>query len=679
MEQQDERAFPISDLELISSGINLIQQGMAVFSKDLKLRFWNAQIVKMYSLPESLLYSGAPFVEIMQYLAEKGELGVGNTDELVQLRVDRIQETKPIYNESVRPNGTHILMEGQPLYQGGWVFVYTDITPQKQYESYLEKHRDYLSISLLERSKTLTETNRKLSSSNRILEETKAALINSERKKQIIAESVPAHIAVLSPNYIFTYSNRRYLHNLGTGCINLIGKSIEEVYGPAIFKILKPKVDEALTGRVVTFEFEVPISGSTIGASNQKVKFVRVTYTPDLNYDGTVNGVFVLSTDITEEVHAARKMINNKRMEVAYQLTSGLAHDFGNILTIILGNLKRIEEVASDNSFLRDLTQTARNATRRAVRIIDNLKSVNSRKTNKPELINVCELIQELRKLYLPSLSDDVAFTIDVPDHAINIFVDESELQDAIINLIVNAKDAVEDNGAINISAESMTNSSWNKPAVRIIVSDTGCGFSQEAMKKAFDPFFSMKTNKNNSGLGLSMVHRFVTQAGGTIDIESEPEKGSSVIITLPSEQNPNNTTDGFSSLIDERTILNKKILVINDETEIRHVIRKALFEKGFSVIEASDASEALKLVRQIEDLNIVLCDVVIPGNMDGIDLCNTLLAEKEDLAIVLMAGLPPHNELLEKAKGKFSVISKPVNVDRIVEAVAVIKSSGET
>ncbi|MGB0440268.1 MAG: PAS-domain containing protein, partial [Paracoccaceae bacterium] len=335
---------------LTKAGLNLIQQALSIFDSDLRLIHANRPMQTMFDLPDALVAPGAGFDEVIRYLAGRGEYGpVGDIDDFVTSRVTRARAFEPHYMERTRANGRTISVEGAPLPQGGWVTVYTDITNTKAQEALLRTRSEVLSDEVLARSEELARMNRRLAASNAALQETRTQLTEMEARTRLTTEMMPAHIAHVDAAGCYTYSNRRLSAVMPGHPSDIVGLHISQALGPA-FDTVRPYLDAAYAGRQSTFEF----------TDDTSLRRIRAVFTPD----HVARGVYILSVDVTEETQARAALQQTRRREIAAQLTSGLAHDFSNLLTVILGLQARLEAMGLDPDATRLIQATRAAATR---------------------------------------------------------------------------------------------------------------------------------------------------------------------------------------------------------------------------------------------------------------------------------------------------------------------------
>ena len=628
---------------LIAQGLDIIQEAISIFDADLRLVLCNRRFIDMFSLDAETCKPGARFEEINQFLARRGEFGPGDPNDLAQERVDRARKFEPHYFERTRPNGQRISIEGNPLRDGGCVTIYSDITENWQNEQVLKAQSDLLSDKLLRRTGQLSESNRALEAANRALQKTSQDLRFSEDRMRAITRALPAHVAYLDRKLRYTFSNNRFSDVTQLPRGDLTGKDITEAFPPQVLARVRPRLEQALEGESQSFTYEVE---NRDGA----VQTVRTTFSPDTDSTGHVAGVFVMSLNISAEVAKTELELRAKRMETTAQLTSGLAHDFSNILTIILGNLKRLEKTADTEQM--DLLKSTNKAARRGTRIIDNLMTHIFRQKLDVTQTNVSELLRELLRLFLSSLPPHITLEADLGRKDIWFELDQGALQDAFLNVLFNASDAIQmhkGQGKISVSVEKITTTVGAD--LKITVSDDGPGFDDAVLVNASEPFFTTKPQGKGSGLGLAMVRGFVEQCNGTLDIANRPDGGAQISLTI---REPEIEALDVKALPTSEVQSNQLVLVLDDDGEMRSLMREYLTAMDLSVIEADTPAEALSLVENIPEIEVVVSDIVMPGESNGYATAQLLRRLKPNLAILLVPGLPRGASLMEQANADF-------------------------
>jgi signal transduction histidine kinase len=636
--------MPLSDdmrAGLTRAGLNMIQQALSIFDRDLRLAVCNRRYQEMFDLPDAYVTPGVGFEDTIRYLVQRGEYGpVDDAEAAVRSRVEAARAFVPHYLERPRPNGRWVSVEGAPLPQGGWVTVYTDITEIKLQERLLRTRSEELSADLLAHAERLSQANRALAATNAALEEAKRELTEIEARTRLTTEMMPAHIAHVDRDLRYTFSNRRLASVLPGRPTEIIGLTAHEALGPTVFARILPNLRAALAGEASVLEFTDDETGRRI----------RGAFTPDRLGDGPINGVYILSMDVTAEAQARAALMQTRKRELAAQLTSGLAHDFANLLTIILGLQARLGRLDLPDE-ARELVAGTVAAARRGGALLDRIGSISGRRELRPEPLVVGPFLDALRPLVAATLPAGVTLAIDAAGLDAPLLIDPGALQDALVNLVLNARDAMAPaGGAIRLTARPIRDV-W----VEFTVEDDGPGFTPEALERALDPFFTTKGGEG-SGLGLAMVYDMAQLAGGTVQLANRESGGARVVLRLPLRRA-------------EPARQGALVLLVEDDPDIREGVRDLLRRMGHSVIEASSADEALGLA-DLPGLGAVLSDISLPGGTTGVDLAETLAARAPALRICLMTALPPAHPLRSRAAARFAVLAKPVDAAGLAAAL---------
>ena len=615
--------------DLTRSGLNLIGQALSIFDADLRLAVANRPYQDMFDLPDALTRPGASFEDTIRYLVARGEYGPQDDPETaVQLRVDQARTFQPHYLERQRPDGRWIAVEGAPLAQGGWIAVYTDITAIKRQESLLRARSAELSDQLLDHAERLSAANRELAATNATLQEAQRVLTETEARTRQVTEMVPAHIAHVDGRYRYTFSNRQLAQVMPGARANIVGQSVAEVLGEDFFATSRPHLDAALEGEPQVFEMTHAPSGRRI----------RIALTPDRS----ARGVYILSTDVTAEVQAREALSHASKRALAARLTSGLAHDFGNLLTIILGLQGRLARADLTPGASAEVQATLA-AARRGAALLDRLARISGPRSLTMQPVDLPALLAETAALARPSLAEgvDLAVIADLPEGP--VVLDPGTLQDSLLNLILNANAAMSGPGRIVLSARNQ--GEW----LEIAVEDSGPGFSEEALLRATEPFYSTKQGQG-SGLGLSMVYDQTKLAGGTLRLDNTAQ-GARVRLRLPL-----------------RRALRQMILLAEDDDTIRAEVRGMLTGLGHAVIEAATLAEA-RALSDLPGLTLILSDMQL-GDGSGLALAEGALP------CLLMTALPPGDP--DRAAARGPVLTKPFDSARLAAALAEIAPQPE-
>jgi signal transduction histidine kinase/CheY-like chemotaxis protein len=627
--------------EMTRSGLNLIKQAISIYDEDLKLTVANRRFKTMFSLPDHLLQVGAGFDETIRHLATKGEYGeVEDIEEFVSERVEQAKAFQPHYIERQRANGTTLSVEGSPLRQGGWVTVYTDISDIRRQEEMLRHQSEGLSEKLLKRSEQLSQTNRELNASIIALEEAKQELTDSEARLKSTNAMTPAHIARVNVDGIYTYTNQRLHTIIPERPKHILGMEMKEALGEEAFSHIHPHFLNALKGQASAFEFALKNSG----------KQVRVAFTPDQDVSGEVIGAYLLSMDITDESNARQALMHARRRELAAQLTSGLAHDFANLLTIILGQQNKLEAMSELSGDVQEIVATTKEAALRGGELLNGLGQVSATRNLMLRPVDFEELMDRTLRLIRAAVGSDieVMFNNDVRD--VDLMLDDGFTQDALLNLALNAKEAIDGAGKIWIMT-SRDHADW----LAISVRDNGTGFSEAAMKNAFTPFYTTKKGSVGRGLGLSTVFDYAKVNGGRVILDNHIDGGAEVTLRIPYKQ----ATQMKPGLV----------LLVEDNLDIRETVRSYLQKMGHSVIEADSGEEAIAL-GQLPDLSFVVSDLMLGDALTGHDLAMQLRADGIAVPILIVTGLPIDNPVRARAANDFTVLPKPFTFEQLAETI---------
>ena len=346
---------------------------------------------------------------------------------------------------------------------------------------------------------------------------------------------------------------------------------------------------------------------------------------------------------LEEQLHRASKM------EAIGKLTAGIAHDFNNLLTIVLGNLELAQRQA-DNEPLARVIDNAMRGARRAARLTQRLLAFSRSAPLEPKSLNVNELVASVSDMLRRTLGEAIAVRTVLADDLWTIEVDPSELETTIVNLAVNARDAMPDGGELVIETTNAELDETFLPRdaevksgayVLISVTDTGTGMTADVLRQVFDPFFTTKPQGKGTGLGLSQVYGFVKQSGGYVKIYSELNRGTTAKIFLPKSETQ---TAPYQSVDSEqrsgqipRAAPDEVVLVVEDDDDVRAYTVASLRNLGYDVLEASDAASALQIFGHESSIRLLLTDLGLPGGVDGKALALRVQSIRPDVQVLLM------------------------------------------
>ncbi|HWU55731.1 MAG TPA: ATP-binding protein [Rhizomicrobium sp.] len=354
--------------------------------------------------------------------------------------------------------------------------------------------------------------------------------------------------------------------------------------------------------------------------------------------------------DVSEQKALETKFAQSQKMQAVGQLAGGVAHDFNNLLTVIIGNCEFLlmRHLAGDPSF-KEINEVHQNALRAAA-LVSQLLAFSRKQTMQPKLLALNDVIGELAQMLRRLVGEGISLNVEREPDLWPVHADEAQLGNAIINLVVNARDAMPSGGVVSIKTANQTVTTSTTlgtaimPAgdyVRIEVADTGTGMSKEIQSKIFDPFFTTKPVGQGTGLGLATVYGIVKQSGGFITVESEVGKGTRFYIYLPRRKVEAADAQPVEAAppVARDVTGQDTILLVEDEEAVRSFAARALRMRGYNVLEAGGGEEALDIVKREGDkIDLVITDVVMP-NMDGPTMVRHVKQLKPDLEVIFMSG----------------------------------------
>lgn len=372
-----------------------------------------------------------------------------------------------------------------------------------------------------------------------------------------------------------------------------------------------------------------------------------------------------------------------QKMETVGNLTGGIAHDFNNLLGILIGNLDLLKEMLESDEDASELVDAALEAGLRGKDLNRRLLAFARRQSLKPETIDVNATLTGMSKLLQRSLGERVEISIRTSADIWPVTVDPTQLETAILNLGVNARDAMLNGGKLTVeTANVRLDESFVEvdeevvpgPYVMLAVSDEGMGMAPEIVKRVFDPFFTTKEVGHGTGLGLSMVHGFIKQSGGHVSVYSEKGVGTTVKLFLPRDMNAVAETDDDDAVKEQPLGHGQRVLLVEDNDGMRKIARKQLSDLGYEVLEADRASAALEVLEKGEKIDLVFSDIVMPGEMDGIGLANKLSQEYPGLPVLLTSGFTARAtdefEGTAVSETKAELLSKPYRKEELAIAI---------
>jgi PAS domain S-box-containing protein len=434
-------------------------------------------------------------------------------------------------------------------------------------------------------------------------------------------------------------------------------------------------------------EFKALLRAAMDGAP-MSVLETQSLYRPDryveLRIAPTEEGLCVALTDITdrrltqdrlekavEERTAAlraseEKLRQAQKLEAVGQLTGGVAHDFNNLLMVISGGLNMLERAPERREMLMG---RMREAVERGANLTKQLLAFSRRQTLSPKAIALADYFGGMSELLSRSLGVNVRVVIDAPAEVSPVYADPNVLQLALLNLAVNARDAMNDSGVVTIQARDGVWDDPGAPFVSISVSDTGSGMAPEVLERIFEPFFTTKDIGKGSGLGLAQVHGFAEQSGGRVDVLSRLGEGTRMTLVLPrAEGRGAAAVEPQAPAHAAAANVVGDVLLVEDDDEVAALTEEMLAHLGWRVTRVASAEAALNA--NLAGVSLVFSDVMMPGGKNGIELAHALRARLPDLPVVLASGYA-ESVRVEAARAGLPLLSKPFDIDALAAMVA--------
>ena len=450
------------------------------------------------------------------------------------------------------------------------------------------------------------------------------------------------------------------------GNITFWNQFAEKLYGWSATEMLGRPIFDFTPAERTQAEANMRIGDSKLGRSwngefelkhrDGRVFQAAVTNSPILDEDGTLLGVVGVSSDLTERNKLQESLRQAQRLEAVGRLAGGVAHDFNNLLTVISGTVNLLlEDSALTESAREDLLDIEQQV-KRGGRLTRQLLAFSRRQVLQPTHMDMCGTVLRMESLLSRLLGEDLLLQTQLCKDPCIVFADPGQVEQVIVNLAVNARDAMPQGGTLGIRVDcverpSETEGESPSSFVRLSVSDTGGGIAPEIMPHLFEPFFTTKSQDQGTGLGLATVHGIVNQSGGFVEVESQLKHGSEFHVFLPRSQSVESLAPSSSEQVPSKGG-QERILLVEDDNSIRSVLCRSLSNLGYQVFDAPDGASALELFEQQGGaVDLVITDLVMPG-MSGLELVEKLRKRDPQMAVLLMSGYS--EEFLAGRGGEF-------------------------
>jgi PAS domain S-box-containing protein len=498
---------------------------------------------------------------------------------------------------------------------------------------------------------------------------TEQALRRREEHQSIVLQSLPIALYTASIE-----EDHRKLH--------FTNESVERItgFGPEAFldrpdfwaSRLNPEDRDRVLGQLaaigedgsVTLEYRWRCANDTDRHFLDQTMLVR-------DDEGRPREYFGMWFDITERKQMEQSLLHASKLEAVGRLTGGIAHDFNNMLSVVIGNLDLLQKAIDGNEKAQRRARMAMEGAQRCADLTHRLLAFSRRQPLQSSTIDVKSLMPGLLELMRRTLGERINVTMREEADVWPIKVDRAQFEAALLNLAVNARDAMPEGGDLTIElANRRIEEGGRVPAgeyVMISVTDTGIGMSPQVLERVFEPFFTTKESGKGTGLGLSMVYGFVQQSKGEVEVESVPDEGTTIRIYLPHARGaaldfePDARPEATQPFGEGRTVL-----VVEDDPAVRQVAVSTLKSLGFDVQEAETGDEAANLLKQVDHVRLVLSDVRMPGELTGIDLARLVKQEWPSVQVLLTTGYVDGADTLEGIE----LLYKPYRATDLAERI---------
>ena len=490
---------------------------------------------------------------------------------------------------------------------------------------------------------------------------------------EVMLDTLPISLTYVNRSREIEYLNASYERLVQHPRTAMRGRKVDELMSPESYADLAPRIDQVLDGRQVSFlQSRRLIDGRS--------RELAIEYVPHRDTAGNIGGFFSVIRDVTEQKRLEGELRQSQKMEAVGQLTGGLAHDFNNLLSVVIGNLQLLERLCRQEVRARGHVETALRAALRGADLTRRLLAFSRQQVLAPRVLDVNELVGSLKELLERSLGRSIGTRFELVDGLWPARIDPGQLESSLLNLAINARDAMPGGGELvirtaNVTLDDSQAAKFTNAApgayVCVSVTDTGTGMPEEVRKRAFEPFFTTKEIGKGTGLGLSMVYGFCEQSGGYAQITSWPGEGTTVRLFFPRAPQAHEAEPSPDPLNAPLPTGTETVLVVEDDDDVRATAVTALETLGYQVHDASSANVALELLGRNGTIDLLFTDMTLAEGERGLDLVTRVLRERPRVRVLVTSAFAEnsvqHQSLV--ASG-YPVLAKPYSMEALAERV---------
>ena len=490
-----------------------------------------------------------------------------------------------------------------------------------------------------------------------------------------VMEAIPTMLAVFRNDLSYIYANRRYVATVNSAQKSWKGLSVREYLPEYLQEFILPRLARAVNGEHVSFFVDIlPPDGIT--------RTMHVTYEPFISADGKSDFFLMSGIDVTDLKVAQQRLYSAQRLEATAQLTGGIAHDFNNQLGVVVGALSMLRTTEQDTKNLR-LLELCQQAADRCTKLTSQLLSFGRRQALQPVAMTVATHMDSILSLARVSVLDNITLDVAAEAADCSIFVDPTQFESTLLNLIFNARDSMPDGGKItihsflarNIGEDWLQTDRLDAEFACIEIIDEGIGMNPDVAQRAFEPFFTTKPPGGGAGMGLAMVYGFVKQSGGHIEITTAPMRGTTVRLYLPRAERAEHYKRAVT-LKKPPTGVRLHVLIVEDDAALADIISQMLVSLGHLTFACDNAEDALKLLDKTK-IDVVLTDVLIRGPVNGLQLREQIISKYPSAFVICTSGYPdPRTGGPYELNSEIVFLPKPIKRDDLANALTPLQQT---